>query len=195
VTVWSSPVRAREGATRLCRLLARGRLWRAAPASLSARRNQRRGKGGAGPGDQGRAREVVDLEANRRKKKGEEKKEGKRKGRKEKKKRIKGNKKKENKRRKIEKRFRKLGEISRKIRRRVFADFSGFLGYQCQFRDGGDGEADRPAGPRRCGILVVVADRGAGAARVGDGSGAGGAGGIHGTRAEGKRIDRGFERG
>jgi hypothetical protein len=41
----------------------------------------------------------------------------------------------------------------------------------------------------------VVADRGAGAARVGDGSGAGGAGGIHGTRAEGKRIDRGFERG
>jgi hypothetical protein len=40
-----------------------------------------------------------------------------------------------------------------------------------------------------------VADRGAGAARVGDGPGAGGAGGIRGTRAEGKRIDRGFERG
>jgi hypothetical protein len=41
----------------------------------------------------------------------------------------------------------------------------------------------------------VVADRGAGAARVGDDPGAGGAGGIRGTRAEGRRIDRGFERG
>jgi hypothetical protein len=30
---------------------------------------------------------------------------------------------------------------------------------------------------------------------VGDGPGAGGAGGIRGTRAEGKRIDRGFEKG
>jgi hypothetical protein len=45
------------------------------------------------------------------------------------------------------------------------------------------------------GIPSVVADRGAGAAHVGDGPGAGGAGGIRGTRAEGKRIDRGFERG
>jgi hypothetical protein len=45
------------------------------------------------------------------------------------------------------------------------------------------------------GIPVVVADRGAGAARVGDGPGAGGAGGIRGTRVEGKRIDRGFGRG
>jgi hypothetical protein len=50
---------------------------------------------------------------------------------------------------KIDKRLRKLGEISRKISRRVFADFSGFLGYRRQFRDDGDGEADRPAGPRR----------------------------------------------
>jgi hypothetical protein len=33
--------------------------------------------------------------------------------------------------------------------RRVFADFSGFFRYQRQFRDDGDGEADRPAGPRR----------------------------------------------
>jgi hypothetical protein len=74
-------------------------------------------------------------------------------------------------------------------------DFSGFLGYWRQFRNGGDGEVDRPTGPRQCGILVVVADRGAGAARVGDGPGAGGAGGICGTRVEGKRIDRGFERG
>jgi hypothetical protein len=96
---------------------------------------------------------------------------------------------------KIEKRFRKLGEISTEIRRRVFADFSGFLGYRRQFRDGCDGEADRPTGPRWCGIPVVVADRGAGAARMGDGPGAGGAGGIHGTLAEGKRIDWCFERG
>jgi hypothetical protein len=68
----------------------------------------------------------------------------------------------------------------------VFTDFSGFLEYRRQFRDGGDGEADWPAGPRRCGIPVVVADRGAGAARVGDGPGAGGAGGIRGTRVEQK---------
>jgi hypothetical protein len=47
----------------------------------------------------------------------------------------------------MEKRFRKLGEIPMKIRIRVFADFSGFLGYRRQFRDNGDGEADRPAGP------------------------------------------------
>jgi hypothetical protein len=68
-----------------------------------------------------------------------------------------------------------------------------FLG----FSDTGvnSGPAGRPAGPRRCGIPVMVADHGAGAARVGDGSGAGGAGGIRGTRVEGKRIDRGFERG
>jgi hypothetical protein len=41
----------------------------------------------------------------------------------------------------------------------------------------------------------MVADRSAGAAPVGDGPGAGGASGIRGTRVEGKRIDRGFERG
>jgi hypothetical protein len=58
-----------------------------------------------------------------------------------------------------------------------------FSGRQRDFRDGGEGEADRPAGPRRCGIPVVVADRDAGAARVGDGPYAGGAGGIRGTRA------------
>jgi hypothetical protein len=68
-------------------------------------------------------------------------------------------------------------------KRTILAEFSGFLGYRRQFRDGGDGEADRTAGPRRCGIPVVVADRGAGAARVGDGPYAGGAGGIRGTRA------------
>jgi hypothetical protein len=70
-----------------------------------------------------------------------------------------------------------------------------FFGRRRDFRGGGDGEADRPAEPRRCGVPVVVADRGAGAARVGDGPSAGGAGGIRGTRAKGKRIDRGFERG
>jgi hypothetical protein len=45
------------------------------------------------------------------------------------------------------------------------------------------------------GIPDVVADRGVGAAHVGDGPGAGGAGGTRGTRVEGKRINRGFERG
>jgi hypothetical protein len=40
-----------------------------------------------------------------------------------------------------------------------------------------------------------VADQGAGVARVGGGPGAGGAGRIRGTRVEGKRIKRGFERG
>jgi hypothetical protein len=57
----------------------------------------------------------------------------------------------------------------------ILAEFSRFLGYRRQFRDDDDGEADRPARPRWCGIPVVVADRGAGAARVGDGPGAGGA--------------------
>jgi hypothetical protein len=46
-----------------------------------------------------------------------------------------------------------------------------------------------------CGIPGAVADRGAGAARVGDGPSAGGAGGIRGTHAEGERINWGFERG
>jgi hypothetical protein len=64
--------------------------------------------------------------------------------------------------------------------------FSGFL-RQHDFWDGGDGEADQPAGPRRCEIPGVVADSGAGAARVGDGPGAGGADGIRGTRTEGER--------
>jgi hypothetical protein len=95
-------------------------------------------------------------------------------------------KKKENKGRKIEKGFRKLGGFLGKLGEWGFADFSGFLGYRRQFRDGGDGEADRPAG-LRCGIPVVVANRGAGAARVGC-PGAGGAGGIRGTRVEGKEL-------
>jgi hypothetical protein len=40
------------------------------------------------------------------------------------------------------------------------------------------------------GIPGMVADRGAGKARVGAGQGAGGAGGIRGTRAEGERGGR-----
>jgi hypothetical protein len=40
------------------------------------------------------------------------------------------------------------------------------------------------------GIPGAVADRSAGAARVGDGPSAGGAGGIRGTRAEGERGRR-----
>jgi hypothetical protein len=39
------------------------------------------------------------------------------------------------------------------------------------------------------GILGTVADRGVGKTRVGAGLGAGGAGGIRGTRAEGERGD------
>jgi hypothetical protein len=79
----------------------------------------------------------------------------------------------------------------------VKKDFCGFSWvFGTNFRDGGDGEADRPAGPRRFGIPVVVADSVTRAARAGDGPGAGGAGGIRGTRAEGEREnDRGFERG
>jgi hypothetical protein len=44
--------------------------------------------------------------------------------------------------------FRKIRRNPRKIRRRGFADFSGFLGYRRQFRDSGDSEVDRPAGLR-----------------------------------------------
>jgi hypothetical protein len=51
------------------------------------------------------------------------------------------------------------------------------------FRDGGDGEADRPAGPRRARDSRHGGDRGVGKARVGAGPGAGDAGGIRGTRA------------
>jgi hypothetical protein len=79
----------------------------------------------------------------------------------------------------------------------VKKDFCGFSWvFGANFRDGGDGEVDRPARPRRCIIPVVVADSDAGAARVGDGPGAGGAGGSRGTRPEGERENGwGFERG
>jgi hypothetical protein len=82
--------------------------------------------------------------------------------------------------------FRKIKRIPWEKYGKDFCGVFRFFGRQWDFRDSGDGEADQPAGPRRCGIPVVVADRGAGAARVGDGPGAGGASGIRGLRAVGK---------
>jgi hypothetical protein len=76
----------------------------------------------------------------------------------------------------------KLGKIVRKTG-------EGFLwcfmisGRRRGFRDGGDGEADRPRDRGVRGIPGTVADHGVGKARVGAGPGAGGAGGIRGTRA------------
>jgi hypothetical protein len=63
-------------------------------------------------------------------------------------------------------------------------------GHRRQFRDGGDGEVNRRRNRGVRGIPGTVADHGAGAARVGDGPSAGGAGGIRGTRAEGERGRR-----
>jgi hypothetical protein len=92
---------------------------------------------------------------------------------------------------KIGKSFRKIRRISREFRGKVFAGFSGFSGVGVIF---GTAVMAKRIGRR---------DRsGAGfpswwptAARVGDGPGASGAGGIRNTRAERKRIDRGFKRG
>jgi hypothetical protein len=122
----------------------------------------------------------------RRKKGGEEKNKRKRKEKKEEKKKR-NRKRKRNRKmgKEIGKSLEKLGEFLRKLEEGCLWVFR-FFGCQRDFRDGGDGEADRLAGPRRCGIPVVVADCGAGAARVGDGPGAGGAGGIRDTRAEGR---------
>jgi hypothetical protein len=50
--------------------------------------------------------------------------------------------------------------------------FFRFPGRRRDFRDGGDGEADRPAGPRRARDSRPVADRGVGKARMGAGLGA-----------------------
>jgi hypothetical protein len=63
-------------------------------------------------------------------------------------------------------------------------------GHRFQFRDGGDGEADRRRDRGVRGIPGAVADRGIGVAHVGDGPSAGGAGGIRGTRVEGERGRR-----
>jgi hypothetical protein len=74
-----------------------------------------------------------------------------------------------------------------KIRRRVFVGFPVFSGVRGIF---GTAVMARRTGRRDHGVRGIpgaVADRGAGAARVGDGPSAGGAGGIRGTRAEGER--------
>jgi hypothetical protein len=87
---------------------------------------------------------------------------------------------------KIGKSFRKIRRISREIRGKVFVGFSGFSGVSVIF---GTVVMARRTGRRDHGVRgtpVVEADRGAEAARVGDGPGAGGAGGIRGTRNEGK---------
>jgi hypothetical protein len=121
----------------------------------------------------------------------ERKKEGKKKRKKRKREERKENREKEKKIEKgREKGFRKLGEILEKLggrRKGIFAGFSGF-GRQCDFRDGGDGEADRLVRPRRaqdsrCGGRQRCWGRQA----VGDVPDAGGAGGIRGTCAEGGR--------
>jgi hypothetical protein len=118
-------------------------------------------------------------------------KKGKRKRRKgkEKEEKKKENRKEENKgRKKNRKGIYKIRRISRKIRRRGFADFSGFLGHRRQFRDGGDGEADRPAGPRRARDSRPVADRDVGKARRVCGRGAVPAGIA--ARASGRERER-----
>jgi hypothetical protein len=90
----------------------------------------------------------------------------------------------------IGKSFRKIRRISREIRGRVFCGFSGFLCVTLIF---GTAVMARRTSRRDRGVRGIpgaVADRGAGAARVGDGPSAGGAGGIRGTRAEGERGRR-----
>jgi hypothetical protein len=91
---------------------------------------------------------------------------------------------------KIGKSFRKIRRISREIRGKVFAGFSSFSGVGVIF---GTAVMARRTGRRDRGVRgipVVVADRNAGAARVSDGPGVGGAGGIRGTLAEGKESTR-----
>jgi hypothetical protein len=95
---------------------------------------------------------------------------------------------------KIRKSFRKVWRISREIRGNVFAGFSGFSGVGVIF---GTMVMARRTGRWDRGVREipgVVADRGVGVARVGDGPGAGGAGGIRGTRAEGERERPGFRK-
>jgi hypothetical protein len=67
--------------------------------------------------------------------------------------------------------FRKLGKLLEKLRE-SFVGFFRLSGRRRAFRDGGDGEADRPAGPRRARDSRPVADRGVGKARRGAGRGA-----------------------
>jgi hypothetical protein len=115
-----------------------------------------------------------------------EKKKGKRKRRKgkEKEEKKKENRKEENKGRKIEKGFRKLGEFLGKLGEGVLRIF---LGFSDTGVNSGTAVMARRTGRRGRGVRGIpdaVADRDAGAARVGDGPSVGGAGGIRGTRAE-----------
>jgi hypothetical protein len=126
-----------------------------------------------------------------------EKKKGKRKRRKEKEKeeKKKENRKEENKGRKIEKGFIKLGEFLGKLGEGVLRIFLGFSDTDV---NSGTAVMERRTGQRDRGVRGnpgVVADRGAGVTRDGRRPKRRRCGGFRGTRAEGKRIDRGFERG
>jgi hypothetical protein len=108
---------------------------------------------------------------------------------KEKKKRRKENRNRKRKGKEIGKRFRKLGKLLGKLGVRIcgvfrFPGVSVIFGMAVMARR--TGRRDR--GVRR--IPDAMDNRGAGAARVGDGPSAGGDGGIHGTHAEGERGRR-----
>jgi hypothetical protein len=97
---------------------------------------------------------------------------------------------KENKGRKIEKGFRKLGEFLEKLGEGASRIF---LGFSDTGVNSGTAVMARRTGRRDRGVRGIpgmVADRSDGVARVGAGLSAGGAGGIHGTRAEGERGRR-----
>jgi hypothetical protein len=76
----------------------------------------------------------------------------------------------------------------RKLGGRVFAGFYESRRWR-DFRNGGDGEADRPAGPRRAQDSRQGGRPRRWKARVSAGPGVGSAGGIRGTCAEGERGD------
>jgi hypothetical protein len=97
-------------------------------------------------GGRGAARGPRPEEEEQWEKRREKKKQKREKKRKKRKRKIE---KKENKGRKIEKGFRKLGEFLEKLGEGFFLRIFRFFGRQRDFRDGGDGEADWPAGPWR----------------------------------------------
>jgi hypothetical protein len=85
-----------------------------------------------------------------------------------------------------------LGKKYGRTRRKDFGGIFRFFGRQRDFRDGGrlaGGTAACAGFPAWWPTAVL------GRHTTGDGPSAGGAGGIRGTRAEEKGIDRGFERG
>jgi hypothetical protein len=119
------------------------RLKRGGTASGGAAGVLRRRAGRLCAGQRRGRRWTEEGERRRKEKEGKERKEGK-KG-----KREKGNRKRKNRKRKRNrKRFRKLGEFLGKLGESFFCGVFRFIGRQRDFRDGGDGEADRPAGPR-----------------------------------------------